>query len=190
MKGFESLIEEIGRAAAGFAIPGPALVAIVVAALVVAWLLGGKLSRPARYRRGRFMSANERAFLRALDAALGVHYRAFAQVRLAELVDVEEGASEERRRDALRKTFGKSVDFVICDARSFEPVAIIEVDDRTHLLPERRERDAFVDAVCKEIDLPLLRVAAGRAYSAARLREIFAEAGVVGMSPERNGGAN
>jgi Protein of unknown function (DUF2726) len=49
-------------------------------------------------------------------------------------------------------------------------------DDRSHLLPERRDRDAFVNAVFAEIGVPLLRVKAQRSYSVAELRALFAHA--------------
>ena len=54
------------------------------AALVVftGALRGGR----AGYQRGRFLTTNEKSFLMTLDAALGPNYRAFTQVRLAELV--------------------------------------------------------------------------------------------------------
>ena len=59
---------------------------------------------------------------------------------------------------------------------TLDPVAAIEVDDRSHLLPERRDRDAFVNAVFAEIGVPLLRVKAQRSYSVAELRALFAHA--------------
>jgi hypothetical protein len=136
-----------------------------------------KTGRRVRYRRGRFLSANEKIFLRALDAALGHGYRAFAQVRLAELADVEDAGSPQLRRRALIGVFGKSVDFVICNALALEPVAAIEVDDRTHCLPDRRARGAFVNGVFAEIDFTLLRVTAQGSYSVAELRELFVKAG-------------
>lgn len=43
----------------------------------------------------------------------------------------------------MNKVFGKSIDFVICDAVILEPVAAIELDDRTHALAHRRERDGM-----------------------------------------------
>ena len=67
----------------------------------------------------------------------------------------------------------KSVDFVICDVWTLDPVAAIEVNDRSHFLPERHDRDAFVNAVFAEIGLPLLRVAK-RTYSVAEFRDLFA----------------
>ncbi len=40
---------------------------------------------------------------------------------------------------------------MICDGLSLDPVVAIEVDDLSHLLPERLSRDAFVNAVFAEI---------------------------------------
>ena len=163
--------------------------AIILAALGFLLVLsrGGLLfGRPARapYRRGRFLSANEKCFLGALDEALGGGYRVFAQVRLADLVIVEEKFSEARRRAALNQVFGKSIDFVIVRAGTLDPVAAIEVDDRTHLLPARRDRDVIVNTVFEEIGLPLLRVTAQQTYSAAGLRKLLAAAGMGGGTPE------
>ncbi len=146
---------------------------------VLAFALGLNRARRVGYRRGRFLSANEKAFLRTLDAALGQNYRAFAQVRLAELAGLADGGNARVRRQALYGVMGKSVDFVICDALSLDPVAAIEVDDRTHLLRDRRARDAFVNAVFAEIGLPLVHVAARRSYSVAELRDLCASAGLV-----------
>ncbi len=160
--------------------PGLFLAAIgVLFVLSRGGLLSGRPSR-APYRMGRFLSPNEKCFLAALDAALGGNYRVFAQVRLADLVIVEEKYSEARRRAALNRVFAKSIDILICRSGSFEPIAAIEVDDRTHLLPARRERDALVDVVFREIGLPLLRVRAQRTYSAESIGAILAEAGIIG----------
>jgi Protein of unknown function (DUF2726) len=159
--------------------PGLFLAAIgVLFVLSRAGILSGRPAQ-APYRMGRFLSPNEKCFLAALDAALGSGYRVFAQVRLADLVIVEEKYSEARRRAALNRVFAKSIDILICRSRSFEPVAAIEVDDRTHLLSARRERDALVDVVFREIGLPLLRVRAQRTYSAESIGAILAEAGII-----------
>ena len=77
----------------------------------------------------------------------------------------------------------KSVDFVICDVLTLDPVAAIEVDDKSHLLPERQQRDAFVNALFLEIGLPLMRVKARRAYSVDELRVMCARAGLFTLPP-------
>ncbi len=148
-----------------------AIVTVVV--LVFSGLTGG---RRVGYQRGRFLTPNEKSFLRALDVALGVNYRAFAQVRLAELADPADGTNADLRRSALNGVMAKSIDFVICDVLTLDPVAAIEVDDRSHLLPVRRDRDVFVNSVFAEIGLPILRVKAQRSYSVAELRDLFARA--------------
>jgi Protein of unknown function (DUF2726) len=130
------------------------------------------------YRRGRFLTANEKSFLSVLDDVLGRDYRVFAQVRLAELVDVP-GASQEKRFHAMKHVFGKSVDFVICSAATFEPLAAIELDDRSHLLAERRGRDGFVNSVFDEIGLPLIRIRAQRFYERGQVLKALVEAGIV-----------
>ena len=109
-------------------------------------------------------------------------------MRLAELAKPADSAKVHIRRRALNAVMAKSVDFVVCDVLTLDPVAAIEVDDRSHLLPERRDRDAFVNAVFAEIGLPLLRVEAQRSYSVAELRALFARVGV--FAPPRSQGAS
>jgi hypothetical protein len=167
-----------------------ALFYVAALAAVIVVSLGG-LGRKGRagYRRGRFLSANEKSFLRTLDVAIGRNYRAFAQVRLAELAEPALSGNPTLRRRALNGVMAKSVDFVICDGLSLDPVAVIEVDDRTHLRLERRERDAFVNAVFAEIGVPLLRVTARWTYSVADLRALCAGAGLFTL-PQPHGASS
>ena len=108
-------------------------------------------------------------------------------MRLAELANPTLGANPASRRQALNGVMAKSVDFVICDVLTLDPVAAIEVDDRSHLLPERQQRDAFVNAVFLEIGLPLMRVKARRAYSVDELRTLCARAGLFTPPPRMEG---
>jgi hypothetical protein len=121
--------------------------------------------RDARYCRGRFLSKNEKEFLRKLDRIVGARYRVFVQVRLADLVDVETGVSSRSRWKAISRVFAKSVDFVLCNRSTLDPVLILELDDRSHEAADRRRRDPLVDRVCAEAGLPLVRVKARFAYS-------------------------
>ncbi len=71
---------------------------------------------------------------------------------------------------------GKSVDFIICNRWTLDPVMAIEVDDRSYLALARRQRDAFVDKLFAEVGLPLMRIKAQLAYSEnAILRRLQAE---------------
>ena len=59
-------------------------------------------------------------------------------MRLAELVNPTLGANPAYRRQALNGVMAKSVDFVICDVLTLDPVAAIEVDDNSHICPSAR----------------------------------------------------
>ena len=62
---------------------------------------------------------------------------------------------------------------------SLDPVAAIEVDDLSHLLPERPSNGTRSSMRCSlEIGLPLMRVKARRAYSVDELRAMCAHAGL------------
>ena len=122
---------------------GPLLLLVCVALAVKG--LVGKDRGQVGYRRGRFLSENGKAFPEWLDRVVGPDHRVFAQVRLAALVDVEAGGSSGARSRTPRQVLGKRVDFGICNRSTLDPVMAIEVDDRSHHAPARRQRDAFVD---------------------------------------------
>ena len=66
------------------------------------------------------------------------------KVRLLDLVAPRPGFRNSRGLKA--RVMSKHVDFVICTP-DMNVVAIIELDDTTHLRPDRRKRDNFVDGV-------------------------------------------
>ncbi len=136
------------------------------------------------YCRGRFLSPNEKCFFNVLRRALGEGYLVCPQVRLAEIVDVSLGIGGSKRQAALNKVAGKSIDFVVCSSLTFDPLAAIEVDDRTHLGFDRQKRDAFVNTVFKEIGLPLVRVPARRTYDVADIRDKLSLSGVLAARPD------
>lgn len=66
-----------------------------------------------------------------------------------------------------------SFDFVLFD-KSFEPLLAIELDGTSHNDKKRQERDAFVEEICRQAQLPLLRWKRADAYDPIELKqEIF-----------------
>jgi hypothetical protein len=154
--------------------------ALSIAGIVVAvWVLSdGKRYRRGAYQSGRFLSENEKVFFWALSRAAGNRYHLFAQVRLADLVGVNQRIEQFKQREAFNKVAAKSVDFILCSRQTLEPVAAIEVDDPSHLRSDRQERDRFVNAVFKEVGMPLLRVRAAHRYDAEKIRSELKYLGV------------
>jgi hypothetical protein len=61
------------------------------------------------------------------------------------------------------------VDFLLCDPTSLQPVAAIELDDKSHQRKSAQERDAVKDAVFATAGLPLERVVVSRGYDTEAL---------------------
>ena len=102
-------------------------------------------------------------------------HRLFVQVALSQLIDVPRDHPE---RYSIRARFSQLVaDFVLCRP-DLSIVAVVELDDRTHLHPARQAADARKTKALKDAGLPLVRVPAGRLPSANRLRELVDKTGV------------
>lgn len=62
------------------------------------------------------------------------------------------------------------MDFALCDLRSREVVAVIELDDASHQRASVMKRDDFVNAALKAAGVPCVRVQAKRAYAPDEVR--------------------
>ncbi|EMF8634925.1 DUF2726 domain-containing protein [Escherichia coli] len=75
------------------------------------------------------------------------------------------------------------VDVVIVERRSFSIVAAVELDDASHLRPERRRRDILLEEVLRLAGIPLLR-----SHDARKLLQMTGEwlntTGAAQQSPE------
>lgn len=112
--------------------------AILIASLILAWLKPWRL----RICRKSLMTANEAEFYRRLERALPT-YRVFPQVSFAAFL-THDGSMSSRRRWSVRARFDRKIaDFVVCDGRTLEIVALIELDDATHTARADRARDAL-----------------------------------------------
>lgn len=123
----------------------------------------------APYRRQRFLcSAGEWRFCEKLEGAVGDRFTVMMQVRVGSLL----------RCDPKHwKTWGRRVsqwsfDFVLVERGTSFAAAAIELDDKTHLLPERRKRDKFLNEACGTAGLPLIRFKTARRYNADAIRKV------------------
>lgn len=112
-------------------------------------------SKYAYFRKNNFMTERERVFFQKLKVICGDSLVVFSQVRLSSFLSHK--VYGQNYRAALHHINQKSVDFLLCDSRTFRPLIAIELDDRTHDLAERKKRDIEVEAVFKSAKFPLLR---------------------------------
>ena len=80
----------------------------------------------------------------------------FTKVRLADLVEPKPCGDKSLWWECFNKIKAKHIDFALADYDT-NIVLLIELDDSTHARSDRRERDAFVDAVLKNTGYTLIR---------------------------------
>lgn len=152
---------------------------IIVAAMAIAISRGSfaGVEKKAKYRYSRknfFLTRAEHECYDVLVEAVGAEYRIFAQVHLPMLVN--HAVREQNWHAALAHINQKSVDFVLCDKTYLSPQLAIELDDKSHERPDRRERDREVERILRDADLPLLRLENRGSFSSSELAQKIKEA--------------
>lgn len=154
----------------------------LVGLLVLAWGRGGASPPPYRwpipqqvplpYQRKRFFftRTEERFYreLRRIVATIGGQLTIMAKVRLADLVIMQQGTTGREYWAAWGRISQKHADFVLLrpspEEGALTPVLVIELDDPTNERPDRRQRDALVDAIYAQCGLPIFHVQAAPRY--------------------------
>ena len=121
-----------------------AAVAVIIV-IVAAVVLRSRKPWLAHIRRKPLLTVNETEFFHRLQRALPA-YQVFPQVSFAALL-TDDGQLSEKARWSIRGKFDRKIaDFVICERRSLQVLALIELDDRTHDASADRQRDAITKA--------------------------------------------
>ncbi|MBX3412598.1 MAG: DUF2726 domain-containing protein [Pirellulales bacterium] len=125
------------------------------------------------FKRGPLLSRGEMAFYRVLRKAVGRRFHIAFKVRLADLVTCSEQAWAAGFGHMIAR---HHIDFVLCDYRSMDVVAAIELDDRSHRKPCRRRRDAFLAETLFAASIPLIRICAAAWYDASLICALVRDA--------------
>ena len=138
---------------------------------------------PLPYQKKWYLlSPAERDFYDALRQAVGPGYLIFVKVRLLDLLWLPQNLPN--RQAHMNRVQAKHVDFVLCHLQTVAPALVIELDDASHQLPERQERDIFLNEVLRVAGIPLLRVPVRKSFSAPALRGQILDTSSVYSRPE------
>lgn len=108
------------------------------------------------YAKKQFiMTKAENEFYHALQSVFGTQYEIYPQAHLDLFLDHK--TKGQNWKAALSSIQRKSVDFLICSRDFYNPLVAIELDDASHQHPDRIERDAKIDAICRAAGMPLER---------------------------------
>lgn len=158
------------------------LTAVVVTFAVAMWAIlwyVGRSERQAEHRgvdmhvspyirRGALLTAAEQRFYLRLYQAVGTEVLICPKVRLADVIEVRGDAIEWQA--AWNRIAAKHVDFVLTTPDTLRPLLAIELDDSSHMLARRQQRDELLDRAVMAAGLPILRVRVRRDYDPTALR--------------------
>jgi len=117
-------------------------------------------------KRASLLTPGELAFYRVLRQVVRNRYGIALKTRLA---DVLKCPDELWDAPQGRRLSQKHVDFVLYDLWTARVIAAVELDDRSHLEPARRRRDAFVEGAFRAAGVALFRVPAAAWYDVGAL---------------------
>jgi len=120
------------------------------------------------------LSQNESAFYHALVNAVGSHGVVLTNAAMDRVVKPRDIKAKKDMFIASGKISRSYFQFVICDARNFEPRAIIELDDGRALDKGKSEREKLLMHVCKSANLPLIGANIKYSYQVSKLRRLLA----------------
>ena len=126
------------------------------------------LSYDKAYQKKWLLTMNEKAFYRQLCSfAAKKNMTVFTKVRLLDLL--EPVKNQPKYKTYFYKVQAKHVDFVLCDTKLVARY-IIELDDNSHNVPDRAERDQFVDSVLQAVGYRVLHL---NAFDEAKIEQAF-----------------
>lgn len=94
------------------------------------------------------ITKSEQRYYQVILSVLKDNYYVFPQINLATFI------SKADKKKYHNELF-RNVDFLVTD-KEYKPLFVIEINDKTHNEPARRERDEKVKKICAEAGIPLV----------------------------------
>ena len=109
-----------------------------------------KIKLNSKYeRKGTIITRPEYNFLLTLRQINPNKYEVLPQIALNSVI-------EKKTNTSYRSELFRICDYCFVDRDTFEPLLLVELNDRSHLRADRQERDAKVAAICSAAKIPLV----------------------------------
>ncbi|WP_170167468.1 DUF2726 domain-containing protein [Amphritea balenae] len=131
--------------------------------------------KPGYRKKGPLFTPAERSFygvlLQAIDSnKYQTFYKSLGQSPVTDLLEPQPSRNRSQWQKAFNAISAKHFDFVLCKIDDLTPVAVIELDDKSHNQNHRQKRDELLKKICKQTGLPMLQVPAKWAYKTEVLK--------------------
>lgn len=100
-----------------------------------------------------------------------------AKIRLNDLVNVKKDLDKSEYIKHLNKIQKKHIDFALCNPNNLEIIALVELDDDTHEKEDRKQRDEFINEICKSVGYVLIRT-----YDSNNFEKILIENNIININ--------
>lgn len=122
-------------------------------------------------KRDYLMTIPERKFYDILVSVVGEKYHVIPQMVLSNVVSVNR---YEKNKFKYRNKINRYIlDFVLFEKPYFTPHTVIELDDSSHLLPERESRDGKVNAILEGVGVRVVHVKMAGEYDQGTIADIL-----------------
>ncbi len=125
--------------------------AVISAALIVVFIIIFFIARKlkqAQYFKKPYLTQTEIRYFEVILSVLGNDYLVYPQVNLAAVLDKKGGSNG-------RTELFRNADFGVF-TKDFELLALIEINDASHLRKDRVERDKKVAKICRSAGVPII----------------------------------
>lgn len=99
--------------------------------------------------KSSLVTKTEMEFLECIKSVLPENCLVQAQANLASFITRTDNAR-------FQNELYRNVDFIITDL-SYRPLLVVEINDKTHQMKERQERDKKVANICEEAGIPVIK---------------------------------
>lgn len=107
------------------------------------------------------LTKNELRFYSTLSRSIDwEEHTIMLKVRMWDVVDVAPHIKQ--KFSYQTKIQAKHLDFVICDNDTFQPLLVVELDDRSHFSEDAKKRDQEKDEALRFAGIPIVRFMTGK----------------------------
>jgi len=145
------------------------LIGVIAASVFILFIVFFVFRKKQKYpysSQEKLLTKAELKFFHSLYAATKNKYTIAPKVRLADIINCSD---QNWRKGYGPKISSKHIDFVLYDFETSKILLAIELDDKSHQLPQRQKRDIFVNNAMKASKVPLLRIPVQKGYDLAFL---------------------
>lgn len=111
-------------------------------------------SEPAHKRytkKESLLTDCEKHFYNVLNKNFNDNFNIIPQVPLSAII-----SKEKEYQNEYQNELNRIIDFGIFSKTGFKPLLLIEINDKSHLQKNRKQRDLKVNQICKEADIKLI----------------------------------